>query len=137
LNAVLDAVGDRWETQVFSDGWTVHQLAIHLALGDRGLIHQVKGIAEGREVIPADFDLDRYNRRSVEKRADMTIAEVRQALDAQRADLLTWLDGIDDAALDVRGRHSSLKIMSVSEILTQMVNHERLHTGDIARVLAG
>lgn len=137
LEHVLDAVGDRWDIQVYSDGagWTVKQLAIHLADADRGTNGQVMGIAAGREVIPSDFDLNRYNKRAVEKRNEMSIEEVRQSLSATRAELLTWLDTIDDAALDKKGRHATMQILSVAEILGVMAAHERGHANDIADVL--
>jgi len=137
LEHVLDSVGDRWETQVYSDGagWTVKQLAIHLSDADRGTNGQIMGIAAGREVIPADFDLNRYNKRSVEKRIEMSMEDVRKSLNATRAELLTWLDTVDDSALDNTGRHASLKILSVAEILDVMAAHERAHADDIAKVL--
>lgn len=138
LNRVLDSVGDRWETQVYSDGaaWNVRQLLIHLAISDKGLNNQVMGIAEGREVIPADFDIDRYNKRSVEKQAEMTPEQARASLAESRAALLAWLDTVDSAALERSGRHASLKIMTVGEILETMIVHERDHARDIARALA-
>ncbi len=137
LEHVLDSVGDRWDTQVYSDGagWTVKQLAIHLSDADRGTNGQVMGIAAGRDVIPADFDLDRYNKRSVEKRSEMSIDDVRKSLNTTRAELLTWLDTVDEAALDKTGRHATLKILSVGEILGVMAAHERGHADDIADVL--
>ena len=137
LEHILDSVGDRWDTQVYSDGagWTVKQLAIHLSDADRGTNGQIMGIAAGREVIPADFDLNRYNKRSVEKRAEMSIDDVRKSLNSTRAELLAWLDTIDDADLDKKGRHASLQILSVTEILGVMAAHERSHANDIADVL--
>lgn len=137
LNNVLDQVHDRWETQVYSDGaaWTVRQLGIHLALADKGQTAQVMGIARGEELIPADFDLERYNRRSVEKRAEMTVEEIRQSLQASRNELLQWLATIDDSVLDKRGRHSTLQVLSIAEILDVMATHELTHANDIARVL--
>ncbi|NDJ85334.1 MAG: DinB family protein [Chloroflexi bacterium] len=138
LNAVLDHVEERWETPVYSEGaaWNIHQLAIHLALSEKGLANQAIGIAEGREVIPADFDLERYNRRSVEKRAHKAVEEIREDLVTARQDLLAWLDGIDDeAVLDRSGRHASLRIMTAGEILLEMADHEMMHANDIALVL--
>lgn len=141
LERVLDAAETRQDAVVFSDGqgWTVRHLAVHLADADRGSLRQVLGIAAGQEIIPPDFDLDRYNRRAVEKRADMTYAEARAALAASRAELLAWLDTVDDAVLDARGRHASLNILSVEQILGIMAQHERAHADDIARAagLAG
>jgi len=134
---VLDQVGDRWNTQVYSEGaaWTVGQLAIHLAISDRGQTNTVIGIAEGRELIPADFDLERYNRRSVEKRADLTPEQVRAELAAAREQLNAWLDSVDDSVLEKEGRHGSLQILSIAQFLQVMADHERNHADDIARVL--
>jgi hypothetical protein len=138
LNEVLNQVGDRWNTQVYSDGaaWTVHQLAVHLAVSDRGQTNVVKGIAEGRELVPPDFDLERYNRRSVEKRLDMSAGDVRTEMAASREQLNAWLDTIDDSVLDRQGRHASMRILSIEQFLVDMMaGHERTHAGDIARVL--
>jgi hypothetical protein len=138
LNDILDQVGDRWDAQVYADGaaWTVRQLLTHLAISDRGQTNVVAGIAEGREVVPADFDLERYNQRSVEKRADMTVEQARGELAASREQLHAWLDTIDDAVLDMQGRHASLQILAVERVLLEMMaGHERKHADDIARVL--
>jgi hypothetical protein len=138
LNAVLDQVGTRWDTQVYSDGaaWTVGQLLTHLAISDKGQTNVVAGIADGREVVPADFDLQRYNQRSVEKRADLTVEQARSELAASREQLYVWLDSIDDATLDKQGRHATLQIISIERFLTEMMaDHERNHADDIARVL--
>jgi hypothetical protein len=138
VNRVLDAVGDGWDTQIYSDGaaWTARQLLTHLVISNQGLNAQAMGIAEGREIIPPDFDVQRYNKRSVEKRADLTIEDARVSLNETRAALLGWMTTLDDGALDREGRHASLQIMSVAALLQQIADHERAHADDIARVLA-
>ncbi len=137
LNHVLDLVGDRWDTQVYTEGaaWTVRQLAIHLMISDKGQTSTVMGITRGENPIPADFDLERYNRRSVEKRADTSIGDIRASLAASFAEREVWLDTLDDAALDNQGRHGSGHILSAAEILQVMADHENAHADDIARVL--
>ncbi len=137
LNYVFDRVGDRWDTQVYADGaaWTVHQLAVHLMISDKGQTNTIKGIAVGEEIIPADFDLDRYNRRSVEKRVDATVDEVRASLIQTYAERDAWLDTLDDTILEKTGRHGSMRILSIAQILDVMADHERAHANDIARVL--
>lgn len=137
LNRVLDAVGSSWDNAVFSDGaaWDVRQLLIHLADADLGSNRQVMGIVEGAEIIPENFDLERYNRRAVEKRAEMTVEEARASLEESRAALNIWLDALDDSALDRRGRHASMRILSVGTILEIMADHERTHADDIAAAL--
>lgn len=137
LDAVLNRVGSRWETPVYSEGaqWNVRQLVIHLALADQGINNQVVSISEGREAIPADFDLNRYNQRSVEKRATMTVEEARASLNMSRATLLGWLENADEEKLAKTGRHASLKILSVEEIVRGAADHDRGHATDIASVL--
>ena len=137
LNQVLDQVGDRWETQVYAEGaaWTVRQLAVHLMITDKGQTNTIQGIAKGEEVVPADFDLERYNRRSVEKRADMSVQDIRDNLAANAAERYIWLDTVDDSTLDKKGRHGSLAILSIEEILGVIANHERDHANDIAKAL--
>lgn len=137
LDEVLDQVGDRWETQVYSEGaaWTVRQLAIHLMITDRGHNNMVMAIAKGENTIPEDFDLERFNRRSVEKRADTAPDEIRSALKSTRDELNGWLDSIDDASLEKRGRHGTMRILSISEILDVVANHERTHADDILKAL--
>lgn len=134
LNHILDQVGDRWETQVYEDGaaWNIRQLLSHLSVSTRGQLNQAIGIAEEREVIPEDFDLERFNRRSVEKRADLSIEELRQNLNDSLQEIFTWLDNIDDTALEKKGRHASLEIWSVGQILYWMGQHEINHANDIA-----
>lgn len=138
LNRVLEGVGDRWDAPIYSDkaAWTAGQLLTHLALSDQGQSNIVMAIARGEDPIPADFDLERYNKRSVEKRADMTPAEARQLLNETRAKFNDWLDGQDEAILDLTGRHATLVVYSIGEFLQVMAAHERTHADDIARVLA-
>jgi len=137
LNHVLDRVGDRWDTQVYTEGaaWTVRQLAIHLMISDKAQTNTAMAITRGENPIPGDFDLERYNRRSVEKRADTSIADVRAGLAESFAEREAWLDTVDDAALDNQGRHGSGYILSVAEIMEVMADHERDHANDIAKVL--
>nr|MBA3875082.1 DinB family protein [Anaerolineae bacterium] len=137
LNHVLDQVGERWDTQVYTEGaaWTVGQLAIHLMISDKGQTNTAMAIARGEDLIPADFDLERYNRRSVEKRADTTMDAVRKGLAESFTEREAWLDTLDDDTLEKRGRHGSGRILSVAEIMRVMADHERAHADDIAKVL--
>lgn len=135
---VLDQVDGRWDHQVYSDGaaWNVGQLLIHLGVSEKGMLGQAQGIAKGEEGVPADFDIERYNRRSVEKRADLSPEDSREVLLQIRKALLEWLASIEDESiLDAEGRHASLRILSVESILMTIGNHERQHTQDIATAL--
>ena len=93
LNQAFESIGERSDEQIYSEGaqWTLRQLAIHLALADTGHNRMVYSYAKGKEFIPADYDINRYNKRSVEKKAEMTLAQARESLAQSRAEFLEWL----------------------------------------------
>lgn len=136
-DAVIEQVGDRWETQVYADGlgWTVRQLVNHVADADKGHNNQVMNIAEGKDLIPPDFDIERYNKRVTEKTTEKSAEQSLEEMRVQRQALYEWLYLLDESKLDVTGRHASLIVMTVEQILDVLANHERNHAQDIARVL--
>jgi hypothetical protein len=139
LNAVFDQVGERWQTQVYSEGaqWTAHQLAIHISLASSGMALQAIKISQGEKGVSEDFDLEKYNRSSVEKRKDKTIEEIRHTLTNDRAKLVEWLDSVqDDNILNNIGRHASGNMLSVEQFIQVIADHEETHARDIAKVLA-
>ncbi len=135
LKAVLDRLqpGD-WETPVqeADQKWTVRQIVSHLVDAQRGMTVQITRINAGEATVPPDFDLNRWNKRSVEKAADKQPPELLTALDEGRTALKQVLDGLSDSDLDKRGRHSSLQIMSIEEIARLIGTHEADHTKIIA-----
>lgn len=133
LNDVLDAAQPYSDEQLYSDGaqWTVRQLAIHLAIADKGHNKMLEYISRGENLIPEDYDLNRYNKRSVEKSDDMTFEQARQSLAQSRQELLEWLENIDDATLEKEGRHASLHILTIAQIMNVMSRHEEGHASDL------
>lgn len=136
-DAVIEQVGDRWEAQVYADGlgWTVRQLVNHVADADKGHNNQVMNIAEGKDLIPPDFDIERYNKRVTEKTTEKSAEQSLEEMRVQRQALYDWLYMLAESKLDVTGRHASLIVMTVEQILDVLANHERNHAQDIARVL--
>lgn len=130
-------VGNRQETEVYSDGlqWTVRQVIVHIADTNKSHNFMVQNIANGKDLIPEDFDIERYNRGVTKKTADKTVEEALVDLEKSLQILLDWIDTIDDATLDAKGRHATLKIMSIGEILDLIANHERKHMDEVAESL--
>lgn len=137
MNRVLDQVGDRWEQQVYSDGlaWTVRQVLVHVADADQGHNRQAMGYAEGQQVIPPDFDVQRYNTRTTEKLITKTVEEARREMSQSRQALLEWLDSVDDDKLNREGLHASGSVMTVRNMLRIQALHEQAHARDIAAAL--
>lgn len=138
LNNILDQIGDRGDEQIYSEGaeWTIRQLAIHLALADKGHNQMVYRYSQDQEFIPADYDIERYNKRSVEKSDEMTLAQARESLNQSRAEFLEWLDNLDDdSVLDKTGRHATMQILPISDIIGIMASHEDGHSADMEAML--
>jgi hypothetical protein len=134
----LQRIGERGDEQIYSDGaqWTLRQLAIHLALADKGHNQMVYRYSRGEPFIPDDYDIDRYNRSSVSKHATMTVADALASLAESRAAFLAWLDEQeDDSFLEMRGRHPARNVVSVDSIIKIMALHEAGHTKDIVIML--
>lgn len=139
LNQAFDAIGNREDEQIYSEGaqWTLRQLAIHLALSDMGHNRMVFSYANDKDFIPADYDIERYNKRSVEKQAEMTLQEARESLANSRQEFIAWLDNLDDETiLQKTGRHATLRIMTLEEIIGIMYGHEEAHAQDMMAMLA-
>src|SRR5438309_135991 len=61
----------------------------HLAGAERGMTGLMRLMAAGQQPrLKADYDNDYYNARQQQKRAGMTVAQVRAELDETRRDLL-------------------------------------------------
>lgn len=138
LNTVLDAVNERWEVPVYSDGaaWNVRELLIHLSIAEAGVFTNIQRIINGEPGVPDDFDIDRYNQRSVEKRADTSPEDARTSLAESRQQLLSWLDTLSDPAVLVKsGRHPAGQIFTIEEMIKIIALHERDHAKDIAHAL--
>ncbi len=137
LLEAIEKIGDRGEEQLYSDGaaWTLRQLAIHLLISERGIIQVIQRAYAGEDPIAPDYDVDRYNKRSVEKHADMTIAEAVAGLHEARQAYLAWLDTVEEAKLDVVKRHPLQDKIPLWQFIERQALHERMHAQDIERYL--
>ena len=118
-----------WERQVQEGDqqWTVRQILVHLVDAQRGMTGQMMRISQGEETVPPDFDLNRWNKRAVEKNAERTPDDLMAQLKTDYDKLTSFVGTLSDADLDKRGRHSSLVIMSIEEIARLIASHEMDH----------
>jgi hypothetical protein len=138
VKQILDRLQpDDWEKPIQEEDqhWTARQIVSHMVSAQKGMSGQIARISAGEETVPPDFDLNRWNRRSVEKSADKTPQELLAALDEDREALKQTLRGLQDSDFDKRGRHGSLRIMSVEEIAHLIGTHEAEHARIIAEKL--
>ena len=115
--------------------WTVKDLLGHLADGERGNLGQAQRLVAGKQTVPPDFDIDRWNRGAVRKAANRSSAELLTTIAASYSRALSFLESIDDMDLEKVGLHSSGAMMTTEEFLSRMVDHRLEHVTDIEAAL--
>lgn len=120
-----------WDRATANPEWTARDILTHVAVSESGNLVRMRRILEGNSALPADWDLNRYNNRQVEKRRGMAVADLVAALSQSREEALAFLDGLTAEQLDTRGWHGSGRELSLAEIFVVMANHERGHARDI------
>ncbi len=110
--------------------WTVRELLAHLADAERGMLRQAQRVARGEPALPEDFDLARWNRRAVEKRAAATSAELLAEIEAAHHGWLRFVEGLEDAALDRQGRAAEGEQLTVEGFARHAAEHRMNHTCD-------
>ena len=127
----------QWNIVVFSEGegWRVSDLLRHLVDAERSMTNLIDNIRKGGEGVPADFDLQRWNSRNVGKAKEKSPDVLFGELETNRIRLLELLDSIQDEDWDKQGRHGSLRMMTVEEILNLIADHESWHGNDIRQAI--
>lgn len=138
LMAAIQSLGDEdWDRPTTNPAWTARDILTHLSVAEAGNLVRMKRVLEGTGQLPADWDLNRYNNRTVEKRRGAAVGDLIAALARSREELLAFLDGLSDDQLDVRGSHGSGRELTIAEMFGMVANHERSHARDIQSAKAG
>lgn len=128
-----------WTQPIYTHGetWTAGDVLRHLTDAESGMLGTMRNILQGGGGVPEDFDVNRWNRSRVARAKDKTPAELLAQMEENRADLLAFVDELAPENLDEEGRHASLRIMTIEEILHQIADHERQHMADLRQALDG
>ena|SRR3989338_8641381 len=129
---------EQWEHPLPSDEgvlWKARDVLAHVAVSEAGQLHQINQALKGEPGIPADFDLNRFNRRSVEKQAAATVADLLALLEKEHAAVLARLDEVSDAELDKSGRHARGDTLTVEQFFHRITEHRRQHAEEIKQSL--
>ncbi len=129
---------EQWQTVIFSEEnqWTATDILRHLVTAQRGMIAQITQIQQGGSGVPDDFDLARWNARSVQKTQDKTVAALLTDLADGQTNLFAVMDTMQADDWEKKGRHGSGRILSIAEIAHLIGSHENTHAQDIRQALA-
>lgn len=131
---------DTWTQPVYAHGdedeWTAMDLLRHLVWAEGGMLRLMKQIRAGEEGVPEDFDLDRYNASGIRKLKDELPSGLLLRLEQNRQAVAAFVDSLEEGDWEKQGRHGSLRIMTIQEILEQIARHEEEHLRDLRQVLS-
>ena len=116
--------------------WNVKDLLGHLADGERGNLGQAMRLVAGEQTVPANFDLDRWNRGAVRRAAKTSPDDLREVIAESYSKALAFLDTINESDLDKVGLHSSGEQMTTEGFLRRMVNQRLEHVTDMQSALS-
>jgi hypothetical protein len=137
--AVFNSLTDAdWQVSVPSEEdapWTARDVLAHLAASEGGQLGQITRCLAGAVTVPDDFDLARYNRRSVQKQAAKTVPELLAQIEQGHAEVLSALDSLPEADLDKTGRHARGDVLNVEQFFHRITEHRREHAEALQRTL--
>ncbi len=136
---VLELDDEAWETAVYSDEsqstWTIADLFRHTVDAERSMTSLMQQIQQGGSGVPDDFDLTRWNARRVEKTQHKTPTDLIKDMAINRNNLLQFINTLEPDDWQKKGRHGSMRIMTIAQICHLIADHEQSHLFEIQKTL--
>lgn len=119
-------------------GYSPRNTVAHLAGATRSMTVMAKKWVKGESTtIRPDFDLNFFNQRQQEKRADKSLEELLNELREANHDIAEFMETLTLEDLDKRGDHPSQTFMTVRELIRVVAYHEAMHTVLVLNATAG
>lgn len=128
---------EQWSAEVYTEGelWTLRNVLSHFVTSERGLVKLFETIRQGGEGSPDDFSIDRYNASQQAKTKELSPVELLEQYREIRANSVTWVSGLKDEELELRGKHPFLGETSIREMVKMLYIHNQTHYRDVRKVL--
>lgn len=128
---------EQWTQDVYTEGttWSVRHVLSHFVTSERGLVRLFESIRQGGAGATDDFSIDRYNEEQQEKTKEFTPAELLEQYREARANSVTWVSGLKDEELEIKGRHPFLGETVIREMVKMLYLHNQLHYRDMKRAI--
>ena len=110
-----------------NESWTIIDVLRHLFEAEKGMTTLMININKGSEGVPEDFDLNRYNKRSVQKLSEKSLDFLLNGFEENREKLFSLLSELSIEDLNKKGRHGTLLILTIEEIFNLIADHEKSH----------
>ena len=135
LTAFARITSENRDTPTNNEGWSVYDVAAHIAGAESGMLHLVNRARDGQTSIAPDFDIEFYNRRGIEKRRDKSLDNLRAILAESREKAMAQIAALRDDEFLTPADHPTIGPTSIYGVFTAIYLHERQHTRDISDAL--
>ena len=128
---------EQWNQEVYTEGfiWTIRNILSHFVTSERGLLKLFEKIRQGGDGAPDDFSIDRYNAAMQERTKEATPQVLIEQYKEVRASAITWVSGLDDADLEITGRHPFLGNTAIRDMIKMLYIHNLDHYRDMKKAL--
>lgn len=129
---------DNWSKQVYADGdaWNILNILTHITEAESSVLRLIRGVVNGGEGAPEDFDLDIYNERQVRAAGEVVPNDLINQFVKSRKKFVDEIDALSDKDLDQRGNHPFFGDADVAEMIKGKYLDVKIHLRDIWRILS-
>jgi hypothetical protein len=126
-----------WQRPVYTNEglWQARDLLAHFVAAEQGFQQLLQDVAAGGPGVPPGFDIDAYNRQSVNAlhEQDSTVLLGQFAMVRERT--VALVAALYPEMLAQRGGHPFLGVVRVDEMIRAIYHHNSLHLRDLRRAL--
>lgn len=128
---------EQWSWEVYTEGatWTIRNVLSHFVTSERGLLKLFERIRQGGEGAADDFSIDRYNAAMQERTKEATPQELIEQYKEVRANAIAWVSGLQEAELEITGRHPFLGHTAIRDMIKMLYIHNLNHYRDMRKAL--
>ena len=129
--------GEQWKAEVYTEGttWSIRNVLSHFVTSERGLVRLFEQVRQGGAGAADDFSIDRYNASQQEKTKELTPQELLEQYKSVRADSVAWVLGLQEADLEITGKHPFLGPTTMREMIKMLYLHNQIHYRDLKKAL--
>lgn len=138
MASIFSSIRDeQWTQEVYTEGtiWTIRNVLSHFVTSERRLIKLFEQIRQGGSGSPDDFSIDHYNAAMQERTRELSPQELLEEYRQVRANTVLWVLSLQDADLEIAGRHPFLGQTVLREMIKMLYIHNLTHSRDMKKVL--
>jgi hypothetical protein len=133
LRALYSVADDAWEERALNDGWTYHDVAVHISSNEVRLqtrLRSALGEASAEELAAVN-EIETWNAKRVEERREWSVRQVADEFQAGRAGTLEVLGRFTGETLGNEVKLGDGSLVPASEFIKGLSRHTSMHAAQL------